>query len=81
MFAPPFRAIPVYKNIKGTARYAGKFPAPARGFSWGIVCPLGKKKNFLFCFLPILGHFWCSVLISVTFSTNLIKTFFKNPKK
>ena len=28
----------------------------------------------------ILGHFWCSVVTSVTFSSNLI-TFEKNPKK
>ena len=58
MFAPPFRAIPVYENIKGTARYAGIFPAPAKGFGWGIICPFGKKRSFysVFClFEAIFG--------------------------
>ena len=47
--------------------------APAEGFG-----PSGKKELFMLFWLT-LGHFWCSVETSVTFSSNLIN-FEKNPK-
>ena len=34
-------------------------------------CPSGKKISFYVCFLPNFGHFWWSVVTSVTFSSNL----------
>ena len=37
-----------------------------------------KKDLYTLCVLT-LGHFWCSVIISVTFSSNL-SNFEKNPK-
>ena len=40
--------------------------APAEGFG-----PSGKKELFMLFWLT-LGHFWCSVETSVTFSSNLI---------
>ena len=43
-----------------------------------LFCPLGKKRAFLL-FVPILSHFWVSVVTSVTFVSNLSK-FEKNPK-
>ena len=65
----------VYKlRLEGTARYAGLLLAPAEGF--GL-----RPRLFLpFVFLLILGHFWCSVVTSVTFSSNL-SNFEKNQKK
>ena len=44
---------------------------------WAFL-PFGWKKVLMLCLL-ILGLFWCSVVPSVTFSSNLIN-FEKNPK-
>ena len=44
-----------------------------------LFLPFGQKKVFM-CFFLILRHFWCSVVTSVTFSSNL-RTLKKNPKK
>ena len=41
---------------------------------------LWAKKGLFMLFLPILGYFRCSVVTSVTFSSNL-NNFEKNPKK
>ena len=52
----------------------------ALAFGRGFFCPSGKKKFFKLFWLT-LSHFWCSVVTSVTFSSNLRKkckkTFFK----
>ena len=69
--------------LEGTARYAGLLLAPAEGFgrARGFFCPSGKKRAF-----DAIGHFWCLVVTSVTFSSNLInfekksKETKKNPK-
>ena len=61
---------PYYKKLEGRARYAGLILAPAEGFGQGFFGPSGKKELFTL-FVPILGHFWCSVVTSVTFSSNL----------
>ena len=52
------------------ARYAGLLLAPAESFARGFFCPLGKKRAW-YAVLPILGHFWCSVVTLITFSINL----------
>ena len=65
-----FTRLITYKQLEGTARYAGSLLAPAEGFSWSLINPLGKKSCFLLLWF-ILGHFRCSVVISVTFSSNL----------
>ena len=70
---------PYYKKLEGRARYAGLILAPAEGFGRGFFGPSGKKELFTL-FVPILGHFWCSVVTSVTFSSNL-SNFEKNAKK
>ena len=48
--------------------------APAEGFGLRprLFLPFGQKKRrfFMLFWLP-LGHFWCSVVTSVTFSSNL----------
>ena len=54
-----------YLKLEDTARYAGFLLAPS-----------GKKELFML-FSLILGCFWCSVVTSVTFSSNL-KKFEKN---
>ena len=41
-------------------------------------CPLGKKEPIMLV-LPIIGHFWCSVVTLVTFTRNLTN-FFKKSK-
>ena len=58
--------------LEGTTCYAGFLLAPAEGFSlWQrLFCPLGKKGLFTL-FVLTLCHFWCSVVTSVTFSSNL----------
>ena len=45
-------------------------------------CPPGKKRSFYICFGQHFGHFWRSVVTSVTFSSNLsnFKKIQKNPK-
>ena len=53
----------------------GLLRAPAGGFGFGH-----KKKELLTPFVLILGYFWCSVVTSVVFSSNL-NNFEKNPKK
>ena len=58
----------------------GLLLALAEGFGLRprLFCPLGKKELFIL-FVLILGHFECSVVTSLTFSSNLIN-FEKNPK-
>ena len=70
--------------LKDTRKYS-----PLRGFtsgSCGRLRPsaqdffrLCAKKEFFTLFVLILGLFWCSVITSVMFSSNL-NTFEKNPK-
>ena len=61
----------------GTARYAGLLLAPAKGFGlWPrpFFALWAKKRGFYFFFyyfFPNFGHFQCSVVTSVTFSSNL----------
>ena len=43
-----------------------------------LFLPFGQKKAFIL-FVPILSHFWWSVVNSVTFISNL-SNFEKNPK-
>ena len=43
-----------------------------------VALPAGKKRAY-FAVLPIFGHFWCSLVTLITFSSNL-STFEKNPK-
>ena len=46
-----------------------------------ITCPKSEKKGQLFTLpVPILGNFWCLVVTSVTFSSNL-SNFENNQKK
>ena len=54
--------------IEDAVRYAGTLLAPAEGFGQGFFA--GKNKLFMLLKL-ILGIFWCSVVTSVTFSSNL----------
>ena len=61
--------------LEGTAHYAGLLLAPGEGFG------LQAKKGFLMLFLLILGHFWCSEVTSLTFSSNLGTCEEKKPKK
>ena len=51
------------------ARYGGQLLAPAEHFNRGYFG--GKRPSMLFW--PNLGHFWCSLVILVTFSNNLSK--------
>ena len=72
-----------YKSkLEGTARYAGFTSSscgglrpPAKAFF-----ALRAKKELFMLFWLTLGHFWCSVVTSVTFSSNL-SNFFKKSKK
>ena len=50
-----------------TACYAGLLLAPVEGFGLRprLFCPFGQKKGVCTLFLPISGHFWCSVVTSV----------------
>ena len=50
-----------------------------RALDKAFFCPLGKKRAFILC-VPILSHFWCSVVTSVTLIKNL-SNFEKNLKK
>ena len=57
--------------------FAGLLLAPAKGKSlWLKLFTLWAKEYVFTLFLLILGHFWCSVVTSVTFSGNLSN--FKN---
>ena len=67
-----------YQQEEDTARYAGLLLAPAEGFDRGSFCP-SKKKKLIMLFWFILGHFWCSVVTLVTFSSNLNNFKKKNP--
>ena len=51
----------------------------ASAYGRAFFCPLAKKRAFMLLLL-ILGHFWCSVVISITFSSNL-SNFEKKSKK
>ena len=53
-FLPEFKLL---DQLEGTARYAGLLLAPTEGFGLWLVMQ----------FLLSLGHFWCSVVTSVTF--------------
>ena len=66
-------------GLEGTARYTGLLLNPVEGFSQGFFAPWAQKELFM-DFVPILGHFWCSVVTYVTFSSNL-KNIFKKSKK
>ena len=68
-------------KLEDTARYAGLLLAPAEGFGLPpriFFCSLGKRKEFIMLFWPILGNFWCAVVTFVTFSSNL-SNFERNP--
>ena len=48
--------------LEGTARCAGLLLAPAEGFGlWLKLFFCKTKKLFMLC-VPILGHFWCSLV-------------------
>ena len=68
-------------KLEGTARYAGLLLAPAEGFDLRprLFLPFGPKKELFMLFVLILGHFWCSVVTSVSFSSSL-SNFENNPK-
>ena len=55
-------------ELGGTARYPGLLLAPAEGF--------GLWPRLFTLFVIILGNFWCSVVTSVIFSSNISN--FKN---
>ena len=58
------------KNLlEGMTSYAGQLLAPGEGF--GLWPKLSGKKGLIMRFWPILGHFWCSVVTFITFSSNL----------
>ena len=65
-------------TLEDTARYAGLLLASAEGFGRGFFCPSGKKRAF-YAVLANFRLFWCSVVTSVTLSSNL-SNFEKNPK-
>ena len=67
--------------LKGPTRYAGLLLSPVEGFRLRpeAFFALWAKKLLVMLFLLILGHFWYSVVTSVTFSSNFSK-FEKNPK-
>ena len=60
---------PFSNVLEGTARYAGFLLAPAEGSGrgQGFLCPSGQKKACN----AVLAYFWCSVVTSVTLSSNL----------
>ena len=55
--------------LEGTSHFAGLLLAPAEGF--------GLQPRFFTLIVLILGHFWCSVVTYVTFSSDL-NDFIKN---
>ena len=56
--------------LEGMAHYADQHLAPADGFGRGLFV--------IMLFLPILGHFWCSLVTLVTFSSELDNFWGKN---
>ena len=69
------------KLLEGTARYAGFTSSSCGGLrppAKDFFALRAKKKLFMLFWLT-LGHFRCSVVTSVTFSSNL-SNFEKNPK-
>ena len=63
IFSAYLVSIVFIKKIKGSARYTRFLLPPAKGFAlWG--------RLFMMSWF-ILGHFWCSVVTSVTFSRKL----------
>ena len=69
-----------YNILEGTARSAGLLLAPVEGFGLQprLLFPFGQKKKCFTLFVLTLGHFWCSVVTSTTFNSNL-SNFDKNP--
>ena len=65
------------EKLEGTAHYEGLLLAPAEGFGLRF---FQAKKEHLTLFWLTLGHFWHSVVTSVTFSSNL-SNFEKKTKK
>ena len=79
-FISSFSTALIFKGLlEGMALYAGQLLAPAEGFGLRprLFCTSGIK-GLICCFVPILGHFWCSVVTLVIFRNNLSN---KNPKK
>ena len=63
----------LFPILEGTARYAG-FTSRSCGGLWPpaeAFFALWAKKELFMLFWLTLGHFWCSVVTSVTFSNNL----------
>ena len=68
-----------YSPLRGlTCSSCGGLRPPAEAFF-----ALRAKKGLFMLFLPNLGHFWCSVVTSVTFSSNFsnFEKSKKNPQK
>ena len=78
---PPSKedCITMYQKVQPATRAYFQLLRRALAYGLGFFGPLGKKRYFML-FSLILGHFWCSVVTSVTLSCNLI-IFEKNPKK
>ena len=62
------------------AGYADQLLAPVESFGFQIFSPSDKKVLNILFWLN-LGHFRCSVVTLVTFSSNPINFEKKNPKK
>ena len=62
------RTAPAKYLLEDAARYAGLLLAPAEGFGLRprAFFALRAKKGLIMLFWPILGHFWCPVVIFVT---------------
>ena len=60
-------------ELERTVRYASFLLAPAEGFDFRprFFFALWAKKELFMLIVLILGHFWCSVVTSVTLSSNL----------
>ena len=74
----------VFRNTRryGPLRFAGLLLSPAEGFGlWTrLFFALRAKKELIMLCGSILGHFWCPVVTSITFSSN-VSNFKKNPQK
>ena len=59
--------------LEGTARYAGFTSSSCGGLRppAGAFFALREKKELFMLFWLTLGYFWCSVVTSVTFSSNV----------
>ena len=68
-------------TLEGTPATRALLLAPAEGFGLRtrFLLPFGPKKELFMLFWLTLGHFWSSVVTSVTFSSNL-SNFEKNPE-